>query len=189
LGMLGNLIAFSAIVAPFLGMRPDLLRPLLSADPFALGNLEAAVRWTGWEALAGVLLAVALLAAHLLHGASRYRAGLLVTFAGSTLFVTATLYAFIGRIEAYSQRAAIEFFIARQGERCHVATKDYKSYAPWFYGRTTGPTPPEDVLFHGAIDRPVHLSCKVTGAASVEALGTFKEIGRSNGFVFYRRDP
>ncbi|MBK8948322.1 MAG: glycosyltransferase family 39 protein [Flavobacteriales bacterium] len=189
LGMLGNFIAVVVIAVPFLGMRPHLLRPLLSADPFALGNLEAVVRWTGWEALAGVLLTSALLAAHILHGASHYRASLLVTFVGSALFVTATLYAFIGRIEAYSQRAAIEFFMARQGERCHVATKDYKSYAPWFYGRTTEPTPPEEVLFHGPIDRPVYLSSKVTGVASVEALGTFKETGRRNGFVFYRRDP
>lgn len=189
LGALGSLIALVVILVPFLGMRPDLLRPLLSADPFALGNLEAAVPWTGWEALAGVLLAVALLAAHLLHGTSRYRESVLVLFCGGALFVTATLYAFIGRIEAYSQRAAIGFFIARQGERCHVATKDYKSYAPWFYGRTTGPTPPEEVLYHGPIDRPVYLSCKVTGVASVEALGTFTEIGRTNGFVFYRRDP
>lgn len=189
LGMLGSLIAAVVIAVPFLGRRPDLLRPLLAADPFALGNLDAQVHWTGWEALAGVLLLAALVAAHFLHGARRYRSGVLVTFAGGALFVTATLYAFINNIEAYSQRAAITFFTERQGERCHLATKDYKSYAPWFYGRTTGPTPPEEVLFHGPVDRPVYLSCKVTSVEAVQALGTFTEIGRSNGFVFWRRDP
>ena len=35
---------------------------------------------------------------------------------------------------------------------------------------------PEEVLFHGPIDRPVYLSSKVTGVASVEALGTFKAV-------------
>ncbi|MBK9274522.1 MAG: glycosyltransferase family 39 protein [Flavobacteriales bacterium] len=189
LGAFGSLIAAVVIAVPFLGMRPDLLRPLLSSDPFALGNLEAVVPWTGWEALAGVLLAAGLLAAHFLHGATRYRTSIVVLFTGGALFVTTTLVAFISNIEAYSQRAAIDFFTARQGERCHLATKDYKSYAPWFYGRTTGPTPPEEVLFHGPIDRPVYLSCKVTSVEAVQALGTFTEIGRSNGFVFFRRDP
>ncbi len=189
IGVLGNLIALVVVAVPFLGMRPDLLQPLVAADPFAAGNLEADVNWSAWAALPGLLLAASLLTAHFLHGAARFRASLLVTFTGGALFVTTGLYALISNIEAYSQRAAVAFFITHQGERCHLATKGYKSYAPWFYGRTTEPTPAEDVLFHGAIDRPVHLACKVTSVKEVEAMGTFVETGRSNGFVFYRRDP
>ncbi|MBK7553209.1 MAG: hypothetical protein IPI55_01040 [Flavobacteriales bacterium] len=60
---------------------------------------------------------------------------------------------------------------------------------PEFYGRISEAQPAEDVLFHGDIDRPVYLSCKVTHVDEVLALGTFTEVGRKNGFVFWVRQP
>lgn len=189
LGGLGTLIAAIVIAAPLVGMHIDLIKPLLAQDPFALANLDAEVKWSGRESLAGLLLLGALLAGHVLHGRQRYRAAILTVFGGGALFVTTTLFFFIRNIEGYSQRAAVEFFAAKAHERCWLLTKGYKSYVPEFYGRVKEAQPDEGMLLHGSIDRPVYLSCKVTHADEVEALGTFTELYRKNGFTFYKRQP
>lgn len=189
LGILGNGIAVVVIAVPFIGMNIHLLKPLLQHDPFALGNLEAEVRWTGVEALAGIVLLGTLTAAHFLHQQGRFRTSLLTTFVGTAAFIWCTLFFFINNIEAYSQRAAVEFFESHAGERCWLLTKGYKSYVPEFYGRMQEAQPPEDALLQGPIDRPVYLSCKITAIGEVEALGTFTEVYRRNGFVFFERTP
>jgi 4-amino-4-deoxy-L-arabinose transferase-like glycosyltransferase len=190
---LGTLIAGIFIAVPFLGMHIEALKPLFAQDPFALANLDAAVQWTGLEALAGLVLWGSLLTGHWLHGRSRYREAVLVVFGGGALFVTTTLFFFINRIEGYSQRAAIDFFEARQGERCYVITKNYKSYAHLFYTRkppvTDARSNEEEWLLYGDIDRPVYVVCKITAAEEVSAVRTLEEVGRKNGFVFFKRDP
>ena len=51
------------------------------------------------------------------------------------------------------------------------------------------PAPEDHILVRGPIDRPVYLVTKITAVKDYEAVGTFREIGRRNGFVFWRRDP
>ncbi|MBX2979862.1 MAG: glycosyltransferase family 39 protein [Flavobacteriales bacterium] len=189
LGGLGSLVAVIFIVVPFAGMNINMLKPLFAQDPFALANLDANVKWTGLEALAGALLLASLLAGHVLHGKARYRESILAVFGGTALFVTVTLFFFINRIEGYSQSAAVEFFESKADEQCWLMTKGYKSYVPQFYGRVREAKPDEATLWHGPIDRPVYLSCKVTHIEEVEALGTFDELYRKNGFVFFKREP
>ncbi|MBL7945552.1 MAG: glycosyltransferase family 39 protein [Flavobacteriales bacterium] len=192
-GGIGTVIALVFISVPFLGMRIELIKPLFAKDAFGMANLDAEVHWTGAEALAGALLLAVLITAHVLHGRSRIRQSLVLLFAGTALFITTTLYFFIDRIEGYSQRAAIEFFEARQGEDCYVITKNYKSYAHLFYTRKSPVTDPrahdEEWLLNGEIDRPVYVVCKITSVAEVSAIPTLREIGRKNGFVFFQRMP
>ncbi|MBL7986090.1 MAG: glycosyltransferase family 39 protein [Flavobacteriales bacterium] len=189
LGILGNLIAVIVIAVPLIGMNIAVLQPMVAKDPFALGNLEADVRWTYWACFAGLVLFGALTTAHFLHQAGRFRWSLLASFAGTAAFVWATLFFLVNNIEAYSQRAAVEFFKSKASERAWLLTKNYKSYVPEFYGRMSEAQPAEDILLSGPIDRPVYLSCKVTHVEEVIALGTFTETGRKNGFLFFRRDP
>ena len=193
LGGLGTLVAVIVIALPFAGMQIERLKPLVAQDPFALANLDANVHWTGAEAIAGLLLLSALVAGHVWHGRGRYRAAVLSVFSGGALFVTVTLFFFINRIEGYSQRAAIDFFEQRQQEPCYVITKNYKSYAQLFYTRKPPVTDPrahdEEWLLYGDIDRPVYVVCKITAVDEVSTIRTLTEIGRKNGFVFFRRDP
>ncbi|MBK8227530.1 MAG: glycosyltransferase family 39 protein [Flavobacteriales bacterium] len=189
LGALGALIALVVIAVPFAGMSIDAIKPLFAQDPFALANLEADVNWTGIESLAGLMLLGALIAGHLLHSRHQYRASMLVVFGGGALFVASALFFFIKNIEGYSQRAAVEFFESKADERCWLLTKGYKSYVPEFYGRVMEAQPDEATLWRGPIDRPVYLACKLTHAEEVEQLGTFSEVLRRNGFVFFERRP
>ncbi|MBX2971805.1 MAG: glycosyltransferase family 39 protein [Flavobacteriales bacterium] len=192
-GIIGTIIAVLFIATPFIGMRIAMLKPLFAQDPFAQANLDAAVTWTGADSVAGLLLLAVLIAAHVLHGRLRMRQSVIVLFSGTALFITTTLYFFINRIEGYSQRAAVEFFEARQGEDCYVITKGYKSYAHLFYTRkppvTDARAHDERWLLHGDIDRPVYVVCKITSADEVSAIPTLKEVARKNGFVFFQRNP
>ncbi len=193
LGGLGTLFAVVLIVLPFAGMNSSLIEPLFAQDPFARANLEADVRWTGLEALAGLFLLAVLVAAHVLHARGRVRASVLTVFGGGAVFMSIALFFLIGRIEGYSQRAAIEFFKARQGERCAVITERYKSYAHLFYTRMPPPDDPRlhdrDRLLHGEVDRPVYVVCKITAAEETAAIPTLRELYRKNGFVFFVREP
>lgn len=190
---IGSLIALIFLAAPLIGMNIHVLEPLLAKDPFGQANLQADVHWTGLEMLAGALLLGSLLAGHWLHRKGRYREALVSIFGGSTLFVTLALFFFINRIEGYSQHAAIEFFKERQGEKCYVITKNYKSYAHLFY---TAKPPVTDMRSHNEewllydnIDRPVYAVCKITSAEEVAEVRTLKELYRKNGFVFFKREP
>ncbi len=197
LGAIGSVVALVFIATPFIGMRIDLLKPLV-ADPFGRANLDADVVWTGVEALAGISMAVVLFFGHRYFSQGDYKRGLPVVFGGTALFVTITLFFFINNIEAYSQRAAVEFFEARakdtaNGHPHYAKNHGYRSYTQLFYTRKQ---PPADTraydaewLFHGTIDRPVYLVAKVTSEEDVTSIGTFTELYQKNGFIFYRRDP
>ncbi len=191
MGGIGTLFALVTLALPFLGMRPELLAPLMKNDPFAQANLQAEVHWSGLEALAGVWMCVVLFLGHRYFASAQYRKGIIAVFGGTAVFVSATLFFFINRIEGYSQRAAVEFFRQRQGEQCYVMTKNYKSYAQWFYSRMPPIGDPrahnEDWLLHGEVDRPVYVACKVTAAEDVAALPGLRELYRKNGFVFFVR--
>lgn len=192
LGAIGTLIAIVFIAAPFVGMRVAVLKPLVD-DPFGRANLDADVHWTGIEALAGIWMAAVLFFAHRFFSRADLKRGLPALFGGTALFVTITLFFFINNIEGYSQRAAVEFFQKRRNETCYVRTFGYRSYAQLLYTLKPPVSDPrafdEEWLLHGDIDRPVYLSAKNTSEAEVKALGTFHELYRKNGFIFYRRDP
>jgi 4-amino-4-deoxy-L-arabinose transferase-like glycosyltransferase len=188
-GVIGALLALVAIAVPFLMMNTALIAPLVAADPVVRAALQASVPWTGAEALTGLWLLGVLVTAHLLHRRGAFAKSAIALFAGTALFVPIALFFFAGNIEAHSQRAAVEFFQERQGERCYVLTRSYKTYAHWFYARLMEAAPDDPVLLRGPIDRPVYLAIKITAVQETTVPTTFREIGRRNGFAFWRRDP
>ncbi|MGB3619593.1 MAG: glycosyltransferase family 39 protein [Catalinimonas sp.] len=196
------LLAGGIIIAmPFVGMRAEeLLTPLLAKDPFAAANLRAQVRWTGWEAVAGVVFIGVVAAGVRLLRRGRFEAGFGWLYGGTAVSVLLILIFFIGRVEQYSQAAAVEFFEAHADEDAYRITIGYKSYVPMFYGRTQpeeAPTYPEfesksawhQQLLHGEIDKPLYISTKINRQRELEGVGGLEKLGERNGFVFYRRAP
>jgi len=190
-GAIGLLFALITLAVPFIGMHIDVLKPFLQQDPFALANMDAEVHWDLYAILPGTVLLVALIAGHILYMRGKFRASVISLFCGTALFVWLALYFFIGRVEGYSQRAAIEFFEERQNEKCYVITHGYKSYAQLFYTQKPMITDPraydEEWLLKSVVDRPVYVVCKVTSADEVTAIPTLKELYRKNGFVFFEK--
>ena len=131
------IVAGAFITLTVLGQDIESLKPLFEKDKFALANLDAQVNWPITAIIPGILLLISTLLGMLwLTKEGKKSLGFKVLFGGTALFVQLTLFFFIGRVEHYSQRAAIEFCESKQTEDCYVITKGYRSYAHYFYTRT-----------------------------------------------------
>lgn len=188
---IAGLFVVAVCAMPFVGMQAEALKPLFK-DPFAQANLDAEVRWTGWEVLPGVwLLGVMIAAFYCFKKESGKWRGIQVLFGGTGIFVMLTLIFFIKRIEAYSQRAAIEFFESKIGEDCYVVPHGYRSYAHLFYTRkprvTNQNSYDRNWLYKGDIDKDVFVCVKIQSAPEVASIPGMVELYRKNGFVFYKR--
>ncbi len=191
--IIGGLAAFVTFIIPFLGQQIETLKPLFEKDAFAVENLQAQVNWTGLEALAGIFMFFVLIFSLIIYRRN-IKSRFTILFFGTGIWVFLTLIFFINNIEGYSQRAAIEFWEARQGKDVYVHTYGYKSYAHIYYSRTQ---PVEGVnlnnskwLLQGEIDKPVYISCKVTSKEKLEQEVPDAEfLYNKNGFYFYRRNP
>lgn len=193
---IGGLYLIAVIALPFAGLNIESLKPLFAKDPFATANLEANVNWTSWYLFLPAITLLGTLAYATLH-LSRNRAGrgFKILFGGTAVFVMLTLFAFIGRIERYSQNAAVEFFASHAQEDCYLATYGYKSYVQLFYGqpRKQGDACFQDSectnrLLHEPLDKPAYIATKIHKAKELEGIPGLQEIGRKNGFVFYKRE-
>ncbi len=192
---IGVLLAVAITLLPVAGIFRQALIPYIK-DPFAVANLAADVSWhmpeilIGMFYLAGVIIAVVLMK-------RQFRKGMLVLCLVQIVLIQVAVLHFTPKIEAYSQRSAIEFFKGFSGQDVYVHVLGYKSYAHLFYTEKHKPDNPhyynadgtvnEQWLLTGDVDKPVYFSCKVTAADRYRGLQELQEIGSKNGFVFFRR--
>jgi hypothetical protein len=171
--------------------KEQLIASGLIRDPFALANLQAGVRWTGMESLVAILLLAALLAFFFIK---RPFARLAALFTGTMLFAFMAMFVFTGRIEGYSQRAALDFYRSRQAEDCYIRPLGFKSYAHLFYADKQPKAHPErynqEWMLHGDIDLPVYFVWKVTKKEKYAAeFPHLQVLYEKNGFIFAARYP
>ncbi len=186
---IGSLWSILLIALPFAGLYKHKLI-LLIDDPFAAGNLQAAVSWTAAESIWGFLYVIGIVVAVVLMKRKLVTA-VLVLASVQIVIIQITILHFTPKIEAYSQRAAIRYFKSFVGTDVYVLPLDYKSYAHLFY---TKKQPPDNKnshdrnwLLEGASDKPVYFICKITGADRFRSMPQLQEIGTQNGFVFFKR--
>jgi len=188
---IASLFGLVTIALPFLAQRVDLIRPLFSKDPFAMANLDANVHWTGWEAVAGVVLILATVMGIRWVRQNRPELGFQTLFGGTAIFVNLTLIFFIARIELYSQGAALRFYESLQGKDVYVESYGFKTYANLFYSRKQpAQSPPgrdQEWLLHGKLDKDLYVVTKIMRADELRATPGFREIRAQNGFVFFVR--
>ncbi len=190
--------AIPFILAPFaaayFGQNMSQLKPLLKQDAFATENIQAQVHWTGWEFLPGLILVAAIVLSFIFFKRQKNQQAVGVLLGGSLIFIQLILFFLIGRIEAISQRANIDYWQAHTTEDCYMVTYQYKTYTHYFYGSMKPPLNKnytnDDWLLKGDIDKPVYISCKVTGRESLEKeLPDAVFLYNKNGFYFYKRTP
>jgi 4-amino-4-deoxy-L-arabinose transferase-like glycosyltransferase len=209
-GVTITIVALSAIMAivigalPVVGLNKQQLVPLIH-DPFAVANLDAPVAWSYAECLWGLIYFVAVCVAVAMMK-KNFRRGLLVLCVTQIIIIQATILHFTPKIEAYSQRSAIEYFKRFEGQNVYVTPLGYKSYANLFYTKKQPPNSPSYVsvrvdkngkdlqpeanshwLLHGAVDRPTYFICKIQDKPKYDTMQELANIGGSNGFVFYKR--
>ncbi|QMW03729.1 ArnT family glycosyltransferase [Spirosoma foliorum] len=190
--VIGGIYVAAIAGLPFLARRMDIVKAAADQDAFTQGNLNAKVEWTGWEAFPGVWLLIIIALALIWYNQREMARASVTLFIGVAMFVTFTLWLFIGRIEGISQDAAMRFFERAQGQNVYVKTYGYHSYGPFFYTRKQPVTNPNeynlDWLLKGKIDKDVlfirHASEEPT---LLDSLPDVRKTGEENGFVFYRR--
>ena len=188
--LIGSLFAVAVMALPYVGRHVEVIRPLFK-DPFAQANLDANVHWSGWEALPGLWLLLVLGCSLWCLYRQKRRRAVIALFLGTALFVTAGLFLIIGKIEHYSQRAAIEFFESKVGEDCYIRPVGYKTYAHLFYARKQPVTKPDSYdwnwLMSEKRDKPLYLITPIHKARKLQKqYPNFHKIGSKNGFVFFQ---
>jgi len=160
-------------------------------DPFAVGNLQANVHWSGWEFLIGVFMIVALLSSFFLVKKNKMLR-LAAISASMIITMMLSLLIIVPKIEHYSQDAAISFYKSKANENCYVETWGFKSYAQYFYTKKTIPVDKRSLqkewLLGGQVDKPVYIVTKNISAADFQKqYPYFRQLYEKNGFVFFVR--
>ena len=202
--IIGTLLAVVIGALPLVGIYKQKLIPLIH-DPFAVGNLDALVPWSYTECLWGLIyLAVVWISVLMMR--KNFRRGMLLLCGFQVLIIQVTVLHFTPKIEAISQRAAIEYFQGFEGKDVYLHSLGYKSYANLFYARKIASTNPKyvgmrvdksgkeqqpeanaDWLLYGDVDKPTYFITKIQDKAKYDAMPQLINIGGSNGFVFYKR--
>ncbi|SFC29773.1 ArnT family glycosyltransferase [Spirosoma endophyticum] len=190
--LVGGIYVAAIIGLPILAHRMDLVKSVADQDPFTQGNLDATINWTGWEVLPGVWLLIILILALVWFSQREPDKAIVVLFGGMAVFITLTLWFFIGRIEGISQDAAMRFFEKAQGQNVYVKAYGYHSYGPYFYTQKQAPTNPnyynDEWLLRGRIDKDVWFIRKASEQPTLlDSLHDVRKTGAENGFVFYTR--
>jgi 4-amino-4-deoxy-L-arabinose transferase-like glycosyltransferase len=195
----GALISTIFIAVPFLGENIEILKPLFAKDLFAMGNLEAEVSWSTWDIIPGLFLLFTTLTSVFIFWKKgfgknySFRKSIVILFGGGAIFITLSLMFFITKIEGYSQNAAIEFYKSLEGKNVYVKNVGFKSYATLFYTKKPNGLRSENRsykwLTQGEIDREVYFVTKVNNDGGLRKYPDIEEIGRKNGFVFFKREP
>ncbi|MEZ5045838.1 MAG: glycosyltransferase family 39 protein [Chitinophagaceae bacterium] len=191
---LGILIGLLLIAVSFLHHHIEGFKTFFDKDEFARANLQAKANWHGWEWIIGVLY-IAFIVYAIWISNRNIKRHLLFLFLSMLFLVQGIFYGFINKVEAYSQKANIDFFESLQNKDVYVSTYAYKSYAHLFYTKAK----PENVLhpfWQSAIEiyktdsqnKALYLSVKNTKANEVEALG-LQKLYEKNGFVFWKKEP
>ncbi|OSZ78411.1 hypothetical protein CAP35_09185 [Chitinophagaceae bacterium IBVUCB1] len=189
--IIGVLLSIAIIAIPIVGINKAKLIPLIK-DPFAVANLQADISWSYLEAIWGTLYLVGIVISVLLLR-KRFRLGMIALCVLQVVIIQVTVIHFTPKIEAFSQRAAIEYFKSFQGKDVYVHVLGYKSYAHLFYThkqpQSNDMYDNEAWLLEGKIDKPAYFICKIIDADKYKAYKELRETGRKNGFVFFERIP
>ncbi|MFK7771531.1 MAG: ArnT family glycosyltransferase [Saprospiraceae bacterium] len=193
----GFLISSIFIAVPFVGKNIEILKSLFAKDLFALGNLEAEIPWSYLDIIPGLFLLITTLISVVIFWGKgfgkkySFRKSIVLLFSGSAIFITLSLIFFINKIEGYSQNAVIEFYKSLEGKDVYVKNVGFKSYAPLFYTKKQDGLRKENRsyswLTEGEIDRDVYFVTKVNNDGGLRKYEGIEEVGRKNGFVFFKR--
>ena len=193
IGIISLSILFALItgILPVLGSNTDLLLPILEKDPFAVASLSAEVSWDCWRGLPALVIVLTMLT-YILWSRNNKEKGIIALFIGTIIFVNSILFLQVNNIEAYSQRALIEFCKEHADEDAYIKIIGTKSYAQLFYGKKKQDEGPnsnnqEWLLSSDKLDKDAYFIVKIHKALDLSKYPEVQELYRKNGFIFYKR--
>ena len=190
--VVGVLLGLILAALPIIGQNIILLKKFAANDAFALGNMDAQVTWTNAQSLIGIFLIATTLAFPIVIKMRGILRGYIFLFITTAFFLQWVLIFDVNNIEAYSQRAALDFYESKQTENCYIRTYGFKSYAQLFYTKMQPPTDKnyanESWLLRGTdVDKPAYFVGKIHDKDQMDSIPTLQFLYQKNGFVFYKR--
>jgi hypothetical protein len=161
-------------------------------DPFTKGCLMADGEWKGFEFIAGLILLTGITAFSLLWRKNRFDHAVITLTGILPVFMIVSMILIVPRVEAYSQRAVVEFFRSVSDQDAYLETVGYKSYAHLFYGRVRisadSVRRDEKWILTGPIDKDAYFSVKVNRKERfLREYPDTELLYEKNGFVFFKR--
>lgn len=190
--VVGVFIAIAVLILTFIDhYKAWLISKNWIADPFAIECLNADGGWKGNEFISVLILAGGLIA-YLIVNKKKPTHSLYILTGSIGVFLLLAMALIVPKVEAYSQRAAIEFFKSVSNEDVYLDTKGYKSYAHLFYGKIKKHTNPnahnKEWLLTGPIDKPAYFSMKITKKEKFRKdYPNIIFLYEKNGFAFFMR--
>lgn len=189
------LYATAAVLVPVIGANPRLIpRAQFGKFPaFWEEALKADITWSGLEFLTGVFLIAGIIFAIWLIRKREVR-GMLVLHFITLLFVTSMVYIYTPKIEAITQRAAIEFIEQHSDEDAYITTLGYRSFATLYYGKRMPDMLPgyddaEEILARDHSQLIYVIMKKDDKTKYMKRYPDLKLLYEKNGFVFTKKSP
>jgi len=189
LPLIGVLLLILFFALPFLGNHIEILREATWInDDFAKANFEAENSWSPIDYVLPLIFAGGLILFFVIKNFSRY----LYFMSAMLVSYLIILIAFVPKIEAYTQRAVIEFYESKANENCYVTPVGYKSYAHLFYTQKQAQENPNhsnlNWLLDQETDKAVYCVLKITKSDEFAEKNTqFTLLYKKNGFAFFEK--
>lgn len=160
-------------------------------DKFAAGNLQESVSWGLGPYITGILLLSGMVIFVLWKN---IRNKIVTLFVTGIIFSLLLRHQIVPRVEAYSQRAAIEFYKSKKTDDCYIRLWNFKSYAHLFYAEKRNPQNDkeknEEWLLTGEIDKPAYFVVKIFREDEFKIkYPHINKLYEKNGFIFFVRKP
>ncbi len=187
----GLLLALVIIIVSFIDqLKPWLLVPGRIEDEFARANLQANVKWNGFETVPGFLMLAGVIY-FIVMANKNIRRALVILFVTSMVAVNILLVMIAPKVEPYSQGAAIEFYESKEKENAIVETLGFKSFAHLFYAKRPahlGKAVTDSILAMPTQPSvPVYFVSKIMEEENIKRdAPQMEKMYSKNGFVFYR---
>jgi len=186
---IGIIWGVAIMIVPLIGFNPEIIIGFIK-DEFVIGNLQAKVFWSNWEALYGLGFILALVISANLFYAKNKRLGLAFLLISCTLIIEVVLIFFVPRIEAYTQAAPIEFYESKKDEDCYIEVIGFKSYSHYFYKKVDldDCIYTKDELLEYKLTKPAYFVSKNIHREDILNNNPVLEVlYEKNGFVFYKK--
>jgi hypothetical protein len=200
-GFTAIVIGLALIALPWLTTHKEILLPFTKKDVFATASLGAEPGWQGGEWLLGVFYILLFFSA-IGYMKDGYKAqGLAFLFGSSALIVLLGMWFHIRKVEAFSQRAMIDFCKTLADKTVYIETWGFKSYAHLFYAKVKPECKPtvnsvdmkwvdawRQKLLNTEMDREVFIISKVNDTVNLRPWPNLQLLYTKNGFAFYRKN-
>lgn len=188
--VVGVLIGSIAAIIPWIMLHKTLFINFIKNQAIR-DALEVSVIWSYWDSIPGVSYIIGIGIAYYCLLQFRF-----IPFMGICMYINICALALFfvrvaPKVEAYTQKAMIDFCKACKGEDLYLTTIGFKSAAPLFYADQPKSLKQADIdwLLEGAIDKPCFFILYRSDRTLLAHYPDITYIKSAGCFAFYKRLP